>query len=109
MNVSLCWLANIGVSLCRNMLENIAYEFVLTFPAVLNVLFGWIMRWEVSSCKAVILLRAILRICSKQHAAFLCSFYLAFSPGVLFVSKWCNYAVVLTQLQFERIPILFYQ
>ena len=34
MAVSFCWLANTGMSMCRCLLENVAYKFVLTFPAV---------------------------------------------------------------------------
>ena len=30
MNVIFCWLANTDVSICKSLLENIAYEFVLT-------------------------------------------------------------------------------
>ena len=45
------------------------------------------MRWEVSGCTAA--------VCSKEHAAFLCCSYLAFSSSV--EVKWCNPAVVLIQ------------
>ena len=37
------------------------------------------------------------RIYSKQHRAFLCSPYQAFATCDSFESKWCIYAVVLTQ------------
>ena len=39
----------------------------------------------------------------------LCSFYLAFSPGVSLESTWCSHTVVPTQLQLGRMSILFHQ
>ena len=50
MNISFCWSANTGVSICMSPLENVANEFVLTSPAVpiLHALFGWFLRLEVS-------------------------------------------------------------
>ena len=47
------------------------------------------------------------RRCSKQHAAFLCSFHQSFPPCILLKFKWCNHTVVLTWLELGRIPILF--
>ena len=44
-----------------------------------------------------------------KHAASLCSSHLAFSSTVSWKSKWCNHTVVPTQLQLERISVLFYQ
>ena len=38
MNVSFCWSVKTGVSMYRSSWENIAYEFVLTSPAVPHVL-----------------------------------------------------------------------
>ena len=43
------------------------------------------------------------RICSKLHTALSCSFHLAFFPGILLQSKWCNHTVVLIWLQLRRI------
>ena len=55
------------------------------------MLFCWVLLW------------------SNQHATSLCGLHLAFSPGISLESKWCNHTVILTWLQLERIPILFYQ
>ena len=66
-------------------------------------------RWEVSGRTTAVLQGAASRICSKQHAATLCSSHLAFSPSVSLESEWCNHTVVLTRLQLGRIPILFHQ
>ena len=44
------------------------------------------------------------RICSKQHAEFLCCSHLAFSPAFLLGS---NHTVVLTQSWLGRISVLF--
>ena len=41
-------------------------------------------------------------ISSKQHAVSLFSSHQAFSPSILFKSKWCNHKVVLIQLQLEE-------
>ena len=37
MEVSPCWSANTDMSMCRSLLENVTYEFVLTSPAVLSM------------------------------------------------------------------------
>ena len=58
---------------------------------------------------AAILWSATSWICSKQHAAFLCSCHQAFSPNVSLESRWGNPTVVLIQLQLGKIPVLFYQ
>ena len=48
-------------------------------------------------------------ICSKQHAVSLCGSHLVFSKNFFLESKWCNHTVVLTWLQFGKIPALFHQ
>ena len=62
MNISLCSSTNTGESMCGNPQENFAYVFVPVSPAVLFVLLGWFVRWEVSGCTA-----AASMISSKQH------------------------------------------
>ena len=88
MNVSFCWLASTGMSMCRSPLENITFEFILTSPACLSHL-RWFVRWHVSICTATVLWGAASRIFS----ALLCSSYIAFSLSILF-----NLTVVLTWL-----------
>ena len=68
----------------------------------------WFVRWEVNGCIAAVLWGVASWICSKQHIAFLCSPYLAFSPYVLLMSRWCIHTVVLTQPQLGRNPVLFF-
>ena len=53
--------------------------FSSSVPYVLFVLLGWFVRWEVSGCTAVVLWEVASKIFCKQHAAFLCRFYQAFS------------------------------
>ena len=51
MNISFCLLLNTGESICRNLLENIGYDFVFTSAVAsynLLVFFGWFARWEVN-------------------------------------------------------------
>ena len=67
------------------------------------------MRWEVSGRINAVLWGAASKIYSEQYAVFLYSPRLTFSPNILLKSNWCNYAVVLTQAQLGRIPLLFYQ
>ena len=65
------------------------------------------MVWEMeSNCTAVVLLGTAFRICSKGHAVFLYSSYLASSLGALLKFKGCNHAVVLTWIQLGRILVL---
>ena len=52
---------------------------------------------------------AASRTCSKQHAAWLCSSYLAFSSITSLKSRWWSHTLVLTWLQLGRILISFYQ
>ena len=68
----------------------------------------WFVRWEVSDRTTTVLYGTASRICSKQHAASLCSSYLVFSPSILLKSKWCNHTVVLTQLQFGRSQVMLF-
>ena len=51
-------------------------------------------RWMVSCCRAAALWGAASKICSKQHAVFLGSSCVTFSPGVSLKSKQCNHTVV---------------
>ena len=63
---------------------------------------------DISSHTVAILWGAASRICSKQHAAYFCSFHLGFSPCFFFFeTKWCIHPQVMTQLQVGRIPVLF--
>ena len=72
------------------------------------VLLGWFVRWVVSG-RTTFLLVVASRICSKWHVVFLCSSHPTFSPCVSLVSNWCTYAVVPTQPELGRNPVLFYQ
>ena len=88
----------------------VAYEYVSkTAWHLVFIEPGWFMRWEVSGHTAVVLLNAASRVCLRQPAVSLCSFYAAFSPSVSIKIKRCNYSAVLTRLQRGRNPILFYQ
>ena len=81
--------------------HNPVYQFNFTYqqyPACLPRLKSF-ARWEVSINTNAVLWGVISRICSKQHASSLYSYYLAFSPSVLQESKWCNLIIVLTCLQ----------
>ena len=51
-------------------------------PLVVAHMFGFFVRWEVGARTAAVLGNIASRICSRQHAAFLLSSYLAFSPCV---------------------------
>ena len=114
MNISFCRLANTCVSMCSSPLKNVAHDFVLTSPRVPNIsclffFFGWFVWWKISGCTTAVFLGAASRIRSKLHTASLWSSHLAFSPSVLFESKWCSYRVVLTWLPFTIILVLFYR
>ena len=43
------------------------------------------------------------KIYLRQHVASFCTYHQTYSPNF----SWCNYTVVLTQLQLERFPVLF--
>ena len=90
----------IFVFVCRRSLETLLMSSSL-LPSrtqhVLLVLLGWFVRWEVSGRTGAVLKHVTSRIYLKQHTESLCSSHLAFSVGVLL--KWCNYTVVLIQLQ----------
>ena len=98
------WLANTGVSKRSSPWENDANEFIPSSPAVPSIscsayLDGLLVAIQLLFCW-VLLLGFVQN--SSQHP---CSFF----SKVLVEPKWCSYAVVLTQLQFGRISILFYQ
>ena len=106
MNISFCWLVNPGTSMYRSPYKNTAKEFVLTSSAEPNMPFAhitWIVC-KISGCPS-----AVFRICSKLYTAFLGSSHQVFFPSFLLESMWCSHTVLLTQLQFIRIPVLFYQ
>ena len=67
---------------------------------ILLILLAYFARWEVSSHTTT-----VSRICSKQYVIFLCSFHLAFSPGISLKLNSCGYTVVLTQLELGRISV----
>ena len=58
----------------------------LLLQHVLPVLLEWFVRWNVNGYTSIVCCflwgGAAFRICSKRHAESLCSFYLAFFPGV---------------------------
>ena len=80
--------------------------FSCSHQYVLFVLLGWFVKWEVNGFTAAVLSGAASRICLKQCASSLCSFYLVFSSSALLESKQCNCTVVLTRQLFGRIPII---
>ena len=93
---STCWSADNGAFISRSPFENVTFEFVLSSPLEFRASSSsWIvceMRGEWPyKCSFVC---AASRICSKEHAAFKCSFHPAFSQCV-FVRI---HTVVLTQL-----------
>ena len=63
------------------------------------------MGWEVSGRTAAVLLSAAARICSKQRVTFECISHLVFFSGIVLESEWCSHTVVLTRLQYGRIPV----
>ena len=70
---------------------------------------AWMVcKIEVSGRTTVVLWGAASMICSKQHIASLYIFHLTFSPIALLKYRECNYTIILTQLQLERIPDSFY-
>ena len=104
MNISFCLSDNTGVSMCRNQLDNITYEFVFISP-VLTCL-TWIVFemegiWPYSCC----FVGCCFKDFFKTACSILVSFPSIFSPGVSLKSKWCNHTIVLIWLQLERIPI----
>ena len=89
--VSSWWLANTGVSMCRGPQKNASYELILASPAVPHILFvllEWFVRWEVSGRTAAVLWFVALRICTKQHAAFLSSSHLFFKNLFIYLFKF---------------------
>ena len=67
------------------------------------------MRRKAGCCRAALFWGVASRICSRQHAASLCSSYLPFFFCVLLASMWCIHIAARTQLQFRRNLVLFYQ
>ena len=109
-DVSLCWSANTGMSMCNSPSENVAYRFIFTSPAVPSMsgssYFEWLVRWMVHNHTAAVLWDASLRICSKQHVTFLCIFYQAFYMCISFVQMVHPYSCIDTATVWE-IPCLF--
>ena len=64
------------------------------------------MRWEARGCAATAWWGAASSICPKQHAAFLHSSHLAFSPSALLKSRWYSHSIVLIWLQLSQQTIL---
>ena len=54
----LCRSMKTGATKCKNLLENVTNEFVLLFLSndlhFLPVLFGWVVRWELSGCTTAV-------------------------------------------------------
>ena len=73
MNVSFWWPANAGVSMCRSPWENITYEFIFVFPAILSSLahFTYIVveiggKWLYSCCFVGMLLPGFAKNRSRR-------------------------------------------
>ena len=103
MNEHFCWSARIGVSIRRNSLTNVSYDFVNTLPAVPSsscspFLEGW---------RDVRKVTVQLPLCWDLHAALLCSSYLRRSPDVSWKSNSCNHTIVLTLLKLVSISVFF--
>ena len=56
------------------------------------------MRWKVRHRTAALLSGAVSRICPKQHVAFLCSFYLAFSLRVSLGGPTIYYSILFAKI-----------
>ena len=59
----------------NNLQRLICHKIQPTNLHVLFVLLEWFVRWEAGNLTAVVLLGAANRISSRQHTAFLCSFF----------------------------------
>ena len=93
--------------------ENVAFESVLTSPAVIIIsclsYLDDLVRWGLMAIQLLfcrVLLPEFVRNC-MQHSWKV--FIWFFSPSSMLASKWCNHRVVLTWLQLGSIPILFLQ
>ena len=82
MYVNLCWSTNTSVFMCKSPSENIAYELVPTFPAVVSMSCSshLVALWDGRQVAVQMLFCGdpASRIYSKLHVAFLCSFHLVF-------------------------------
>ena len=79
------WSNNTGMSMCKSPWKNVAHEFVfdsltMLYMSCLSYLNG---LWGGRQVAVQLL---FCRICSRQHPAFLCSFYIAF---LLCVELFC--------------------
>ena len=76
--------------------KNVVCELVLTSSVVPRWFYSdSLVKWPYSCCLA----GCCFLDSFKQHAAFLCISYVAFSPGILFTFMRCSHIVVLTQTQ----------
>ena len=75
--------------MCRIPLENVAYNFLLTFPAVPSMLYSFYLSglWDERQVTIQLLFCGVVasRICLRRHIVFLCSSRLVFF-SVRFVS-----------------------
>ena len=98
--VSPCWLANIGMSMCRSPWENMAYEFILTSSAMpcISYLFSMVCEmwgnWLYRCCFGGCCFQNFFKTACSILVLCLSSFF-----SVSLASRWCNHTVVLTQLQ----------
>ena len=89
--VSLCWSANIGMFMCVGSSENVADEFVFISLVMLHM-----------SCSSN--LDGLWDGRQETVRLLFCGVL-----GVLLASRWRIITIVLTLVQCERHPILFYQ
>ena len=84
MHVSLCWSANVSVSMWERRSWVRAW-LSISVSHVFSVLLEWSVRWEVSGRTPAVFWVVAFRICSKQHAEFFGIstriFLEEFSPG----------------------------
>ena len=108
--ICLSWSTNTCMSMCGSLQKNVAYEFVLT-SLRMSCLFYLDVSWGGKQVDRTVaaLSDVASRICWKQHVESLWSSHSFFFSSVSLKFRWGSHTVVLTRLQFERIPVLFYQ
>ena len=88
--------------------ESIAYELALVSPPAPIMICEMGSNWLYNCCFVECCFQELLKtVC--RNVEFLCSCHWASFLSISLESKWYNYKIVLTQLQNERNPVLFYQ
>ena len=106
MNVNIYWSTNTGVSMSKNPLENVTYEFVLTSPAVHRMYCSSYGLWDG--------MYVALQLCFQRYC-LQDLFKIAYFPSSFFSYRFVkvqvgqNLIVEMTRLQLRRMIVLFYQ